>query len=1110
MTAATTGDATPLLRIGLLGPPDVTWAGQPVALARRQARALLYRLAAANGPVGRDALGELLWPDAGDPSTRRALTRLLTHLRAGLPDPEAILASEDHLALRPERCWTDVAEFGRLTTVPRGGRQPDAEALERAAALHRGPFLDGFALPDSVAYDDWLAEVRRVWERRYLDALAALIEARAAAGERAAAIAAAERALALDPLAEELHRRLIALYAEAGDRAAALRQYERCAAILRDELGVEPMPETRALAAALRARGTRGAEGDEQKTPRPPRPPAQPPSSPSSLIGREREVETALAMLRRADVRLLTLSGPGGAGKTRLGLHLAGLLREEFPDGVAFVPLAPVRDPGRVVAEIARALGLEERPDRPARVAIREYLGGRRVLLLLDNFEHVAAAAGEVGAVLASAPGVKALVTSRALLRLSQEHRFTVPPLALPPLSRGSRVEGRENESPSLDPGPSTLDSYPAVRLFVERVRQLDPAFVLTAENGPVVAEICRRLDGLPLAIELAAARTRLLSPAEILARLGRRLDLLTGGAHDLPPRQRTLRTTIAWSYDLLAPEQQTLFARLAVFAGGFSIEGAEAVWEGDEGGGLMAAGGRGGRGVFTSSPSSSSVVDALTALLDQHLIERAEGVAGSRFALLETIREFALERLAERGEVAAAREAHATYCLTLAERAEGEWRGPAQVSWLDRLEEEFPNLREALSWLIAAGDAEPALRLAAALEWFWYVRGHASEGRTWLDRALALVRDEDAGAGGDDGEASVTPLTRPLARAGFVAGRLAAFQGDYAVAREWLTASIARWRALAAVEADPRSAERGIGLAITYLVLALYNSGDREGAAALVPEWASFADRPGRTQERAEFLFGSGRGALHMGDYGRARALLDEARAVFADRGDQWFLAQSDVDLGSIALADGDAAAARAAAESALAIARAVKDRTLETFALANLGEAARYVGDDEMATAAYAECLELDRKLGHRADVPRLLHNQGYLALHRDQRDAASALFHESLARFREIGLARGVAEAIAGLAAVAAAGGTEAEAARAARFWGAAEAIYGRAGMVPWPADIRERERYLPPARARLTEAAFAAARAAGRALSLDEAAAEALGFAVPVPSSLVDSV
>jgi tetratricopeptide (TPR) repeat protein len=522
-----------------------------------------------------------------------------------------------------------------------------------------------------------------------------------------------------------------------------------------------------------------------------------------------------------------------------------------------------------------------------------------------------------------------------------------------------------------------------------------------------------------------------------------------------------------------------------------------------------MAAGERGGENASSPpSPSPPSVVDALTALLDQHLIERAEGVAGSRFALLETIREFALERLAERGEVAAARVAHAAHYLTLAEQAEAEWRGPAQVTWLDRLEEEFPNLREALSWLIAAGDAEPALRLAAALEWFWYVRGHASEGRTWLDRALALVRDEHAG--GDAGEAPVTPLTRPLARAGFVAGRQAAFQGDYAVAREWLMASIARWRALAAVEADPRSAERGIGLAITYLLLALYNSGDREGAAALVPEWASFADRPGRTQERAEFHFGSGRGALHMGDYGRARALLGEARAVFADLGDRWFLAQTDVDLGTIALADGDAAAARAAAESALAIARAVKDRTLETFALANLGEAARYVGDDELAAAVYAECLELDRKLGHRADVPRLLHNQGYLALHRGQRDAASGLFHESLARFREIGLARGVAEAIAGLAAVAAAGGTEAEAVRAARFWGAAEAIYGRAGMVPWPADIRERERYLPLARASLTEAAFAAAWAAGRALSLDEAAAEALAFAVPAAASLVDSV
>ncbi|MBI3971549.1 MAG: hypothetical protein HY332_09695 [Chloroflexi bacterium] len=412
-------------------------------------------------------------------------------------------------------------------------------------------------------------------------------------------------------------------------------------------------------------------------------PPSQFPVPLTPLVGRRREVDAVCAPLRRSEVRLLTLTGPGGVGKTRLAVEVARHVVDLFPDGVGTVDLAPVRDPALVPATVAHALGVAEQGDPPLAERLAAHLLGRRVLLVLDNFEHVLDAAPLLAGLLAACPRLKVLATSRAALRLSGEQEFPVPPLALPPTRWWP---GRPF------PGAEALLEYDAVALFVQRAQATKPDFRLTPENARAVAELCARLDGLPLAIELAAGRVKLLPLQALVTRLGRRLALLTGGPRDAPARQRTLRSTIEWSHALLEPAEQALFARLGVFVGGCTLDAAEVVCaDGDDGTGarpsslpLRSAQGQDRLSVLCLP----DVVDALAGLADKNLVKQEEGVGGEpRFALLETIREFALERLAASGEEAAVRGRHAAHFLALARDAEPELRGSHQDVWLDRLD---------------------------------------------------------------------------------------------------------------------------------------------------------------------------------------------------------------------------------------------------------------------------------------------------------------------------------------------------------------------------------------------------------------------------------------
>jgi predicted ATPase len=652
--------------------------------------------------------------------------------------------------------------------------------------------------------------------------------------------------------------------------------------------------------------------------------PSNLPTQRTAFVGRDKEVASAKELLLRHDVRLVTVTGPAGIGKTRLALEVAREMAEYFPAGIFFVPLAGVGDPALLPVFLAQALNIRATGGQAPLESLREYLESSLrtpILLLLDNFEHLIAAAPTVSDLFAIAPNLKVLVTSRAALHVYGEHEFPVPPLALP-------------DSRSL-PSLEMLSRYSAVALFIKRAKAVKPDFEITEDNAAAVAEICARLDGLPLAIEIAAARVKLFSPSAMRKRLASRLELLTGGPRDLPARQQTLRGAIDWSYDLLNAAEQTLFRRLSVFAGSCTLEAVEAVCN-------------------TKNDLGLDVLDGMASLVDRSLVQQVEQAKDeSRFMLLETIREYGREKLRASGEEPLARRAQAAYCLVLAEEGASESTGAERSVSLDGFEMEHNNFRAALEWLTENGDADWGLRLGAALFRFWETREYFAEGRDWLGKLLKL--------GG-----AMAP-TKLRARALFAAGILASGQGDYGSADALIQESLEVARQL--------GDKHGIAVSLNALAVNARDRGEVEASRSLSEEGLAVWREIGDSQAVARSLSNLASVVKLKGDYAEARALYRECLSIFRRLDDRVGIAWSLNYEGDVAREQGDATAARSLYEQSLAAFRELGDRWGTAGSLGDLGNLALDEKNYSSADSLYRESLSIFNELDHKRGIARLL---------------------------------------------------------------------------------------------------------------------------------------
>lgn len=802
----------------LLGPLEVVdGGGRIVALGSGRQTLLAHCLLLhRNDVVSRDRLIDALWGGQPPATAANALQVQVHSLRRRLGS-ERISTERSGYRLRVDRGELDLERFEQLVASGRsalaaGEVETAALRLREAIALWRGP-----ALAD-VTYESFAqAEIARLEELR-LVALAERVEADLALARHSELVPELEALVTAHPEREHSYAQLMLALYRSGRQADALDVFGRARQALREELGLEPGPELRELQQAiLRQDAGLSVEAPEVRTRR------HLPAPAAALVGRRAELAEIGRLLREEGGRLATLTGPGGIGKTRLALQVARDLAENYRDGVYFVDLAPLADPGAVPQAIAKALGIERHEESLAS-ALAAWLGARRVLLLIDNFEQVQDAAPLLGELIRAAPGLSVLVTSRTALRLSCEREYRVPPLPL----------------------------GDAVAMFVSRARAVAPSFRLAGEEADEVAELCERVDRLPLAIELTAARTRDYHPAELLELAPRSLELATDGARDLPARQRTLHATIAWSYRLLSEEEQASFARLGVFVGGCTVEAATAICET----------GRAG----------------LASLVGQSLLHERFADGELRFSMLETVREFAREQLSARGEVAEYERRHADFYVRLAAAAELELDSAGEEQVWARLDEELHNLRAALSWSHASGATELELRLATALSHYWWARNHLREGLTAIERAVAGAGDAPAALRG---------------KALFGGARLAHSLGDHEAMRGLAEESLSACRSAGDRHGEAQ-ALLGLGIAVGCL-------GDRDRSRTLYEQCAGLYRELGDQRGLASVLNNTAYRLLEDGETERARELCLEALAILERLG---LRARATVALGNLGLA--------------------------------------------------------------------------------------------------------------------------------------------------------------------------------------------------------------
>jgi predicted ATPase/DNA-binding SARP family transcriptional activator/DNA-binding CsgD family transcriptional regulator/Flp pilus assembly protein TadD len=996
------------VRIRLLGGFSVSVGPRTIeesAWRLRKSASLVKLLALSSGHrMHRERVLDLLWPELGRGAAANNLRQALYAARQAL-EPERVADSRylvsqgESLALCPRgELWVDVDAFEAAVATAR--RSHDPAAYRVAIDLYPGELL-----PDD-RYEEWVESRHRELGGTFLSVLIELAGLYEERGEYRRGVETLQRSLSAEPTNEVVHAGLMRLHALSGRRQEALSQFEQLGTVLSGQLGTEPDATTRRLRDEIAAGEFPSFPHSRVAPPQEESSDHNLPAPRTSFVGRELEIFELKKTLPMT--RLLTLTGAGGSGKTRLALEVARDLLGSYADGVWLVELAPLSEPGLVAQEVARALGAQEQPGRPLLESLLDTLDDKEMLLLLDNCEHlIDAVASLTIALLDSCPRLTVLATSRERLGVTGEVTWLVPPLSVPGTGDTLTVE--------------ELEGYESARLFADRASKGHTGFELTPENARAVAQVCTRLEGIPLAIELAAARVGILSAGQIFERLDHSLKLLTGDERTADHRHRTLRATLDWGYQLLDEPEQALFGRLSAFAGGFTLKAAERV-------------GARGEGI-----EEEDVLELLTMLVDKSLVVAEESwERGARFRLLEPVRQYAREQLNASGEAEAIGSRHAEFFLALAEEAEPELKGPRQVEWLDRLETEHDNLRAALSWSLGrGGDVGP--RMAVALCLFWYTRGYLSEGRTYLEEVA---------------RSDVVPA-RVRARALDGLGWIAEPQGDYERARTAYEKSLELYR----------------------------GSHDKKGVANALGDLGSLA--------------------LDRGDYERATSLLKQSLTLHRELGSREDLIGILDGLGVLASAQGEQEQSISFFSEALALSRGTGNVRRTAVSLGNLGFTLLAHGDPGQAKALLDESLALFREIGDSSNIAVSLMNSALATLSKGDHGRVQALCEESLKLLQKAQDTQHIADC---LGIMASAAGARGSAKRAARLWGAAEALREEVGVPLQPEDRVVLDPYLATARSSLGEIAWRTTLVEGRAMTSEQAIEYALDAGEPLLPSL----
>ena len=1031
----------------ILGPLEVRDGGRVIDLGGLRERVLLARLLiSANLVVSAAQLAEGLWPGEFPARWLPTMRVYISRLRRALgPGAAALLTEPPGYRLRLADGQLDADTFERLTAAARrdladGNPGEAAAALHQALSLWRGPALSDVAdLPFARADAVRLEEAR-------LSAVEDRIEAELGCGNHATVTAELDGLITSYPLRERLWgQRMRALY-RGGRQADALRTYQELRTYLREELGLEPSAGLRELESAILRQDPAldwrepppPPASPRRAVPVPPGIPVRPPGWPpvtgralaglpaetTSFIGREAELAAIRDLL--ATARLVTLAGPGGSGKSRLARRAGALAAADHADGICLVDLAPIGGPELVAPAVAAALRVRDEPDRPLASSIAASLRDSDALLIVDNCEHVVGAAADLIAVLlAACPQLRILATSQIRLGVPGEASRPVPPLSVPPPAARTPAAVAEAES---------------VRLLCDRAAMALPGFSLTAANAGAIGEICRRLDGIPLAVELAAARLITLTPVQLVARLDDRFRMLTGGSRTDLARHRTLRAAISWSHELLGRPEQTCMRRMAVFAGGCTLDAAEAV-------------------CADVSLPVAAVLETVTVLVDRSLLVTEERCGSMRYGMLESVRQYAREQLIQAGEEDRLSQRHLAWLLDVAGRADLD--GADQGAWLDLLEADHDNFRAGIEWALAAGQADSALELTGSLAAFWVARGHVGEGRRWVVAALGA-----ATARGD-------LRSRAIALDG--AAQLAFAHADYPAEWDLLQESLGIWRGLGETA--------NVAQCLSDLGVMAHIRGDLRAARSLLDEALESARLAADQRQIAMALNGLGRLASAQDDLSRAASYLEEGLARLRQIGD---LRRATVILGNLAVVarnQGRLSVARARMEEQLASARELGDRKLTGWALTNLGMVAIEAGDLAAARPLQDEAMRLAEEIGDRRLKAYALNADGLVCQAHGDYPAARTFHQRGLKLAQALGEARFIAEILEELASVEVADGNPG---LAARLLGAAHALRERLGEPILGPDLARHHQVIAQMREALGHERYQAAWDLGRSM------------------------